>query len=511
MNQNPESHSQGRKGLAEKAISGAKWTYIGTAVKVVAQFLGQILLSRILGPTSVGQFAYAFLVVSLVTLILEMGLGSALVQRPVLDRRTIGIVTSRLTIVGTVGALVQWYFAELIAVKVFNQPSAIDVIQAMSGSYIVSALSVPLIAQLRREMAFREIQRSQTYSYLVSYLLIGVAAAALGAGVWSLVIAWYSNLVLQLILLVRALPQSISFAMPFQRIGVEVYGIFIVSTNIINWLIDSLPSFLVGRFWGTTSLGLYNTSSNLVRAPANHLVTALQQILFATVSRLQRDDRVSVLAYKIAVSVVLSVALPLFLYIALASNLIVSFLLGSKWEGAALLLQPLSLAMIPHALMAIAGPVLNGKGNPERELIAQSVSLLVILFLFSACVGYPVDVLAWGVFVGFLIRSLLMTYVVTRNLGLTFRSVCGVFFPPLMIGFVFFVASIISLGFMGEAGMAEVSILLLSFLFSMVACLVALTLVPRVFVTQEIAWLLKRIFGSHKSRVLNRISSRAWL
>ncbi len=168
------------KGLADKAISGAKWTYLGTVGRIIAQFLGQILLSRILGPAPVGMFAYSFLVVSLMTLILEMGLGSALVQRQELDRRTIGVASSRLVVAGSIGAVAQWFLAEAIATNVFNQPTAALLIQVMSGSYILSAISVPIIAQLRRNMAFRDLQKSQMYSYFVSYLIVGVVAALLG-------------------------------------------------------------------------------------------------------------------------------------------------------------------------------------------------------------------------------------------------------------------------------------------------------------------------------------------
>lgn len=153
-----------------------------------------------------------------------------------------------------------------------------------------------------------------------------------------------------------------------------------------------------------------------MRAPANHLVVSLQSALFPAsaragdnLARLQRG-------YLAVVSAVALVALPLFFTGAATADTVVLALYGAGWGEAGNMLAPLSLAMACHSLMALAGPVLAGKGRPGIELRVQVWTGLIFVFLLVAAATRSVQAVAWAVLFVYLVRLIWITGAALREL-----------------------------------------------------------------------------------------------
>ena len=181
------------RSISERALSALRWNYLGTAGRIAAQLIAQIMLARLLGPEPTGVFACAFLVVSLCALVVEMGLGAGLVQAPQLDAREIATVSTRLLLLGLMFSLAIYATADVIAQQVFSTPEASAVIRAMAPALLISAAAFPASALLRRELEFGVVQAAEVGSYVFGYLIVGLSCAFLGLGVWSLVAAWYAQ------------------------------------------------------------------------------------------------------------------------------------------------------------------------------------------------------------------------------------------------------------------------------------------------------------------------------
>ena len=69
------------KSLTEKALSATKWNYLGTVGRILAQTIAVIILARLLGPEAFGLFAIAILITGISSIVIDMGLGSALIQK----------------------------------------------------------------------------------------------------------------------------------------------------------------------------------------------------------------------------------------------------------------------------------------------------------------------------------------------------------------------------------------------------------------------------------------------
>lgn len=424
----PNPHS-----LTERSLRAIKWNYLGTIGRILAQFVSLIVLARLLGPEPTGLFGYAMLVVSFTALATEMGLGAALVQTATLSRAQLGSAVSRLLLVAIAASCALFVFADWLAITVFHAPDAAPVMQAIAPTFVVSALSIPPAVLLRRELQFRALTLIGLGSYFFGYVIVGVGIALAGGGVWSLVAAWYAQNLTGCIAMNLVARRSLAFGNPLRLEKMGGFGAIIMVTYLINWTIDNATHFMVGRVFGPAALGALTVANNLVRTPASHLVTNLQTVLFPASARAQHNPAALRRAYLTALAGVGFVAMPLFAGAAAAAHLVVDALLGAKWSVAGPLLAPLALAMIPHSLMAIAGPMLGGKGEPQVELKVQALTATLLIAALYWAAKFSLAALAWVLCGVFLVRFLIMTYALAKRIDVSFADVLGALRGGLML------------------------------------------------------------------------------
>jgi PST family polysaccharide transporter len=321
----------------------------------------------------------------------------------------------------------------VIATQVFAAPQAAPVLRAMAPTLVVGAATAAATASLSRDIEFKVIQLAGLGSYVIGYLVFGVAAATLGLGVWSLVIAWHVQTVLACAAMLWFSPHRLRPGNPFRTLAIARFGAVVMVTNMVNWVIDNGPHVAIGRWLGATALGQYTVSNNLVKVPADHLVRNLQAVLFPLASRAQDNDAGLRRAYLTVLGGVALVALPLFSFIAVMAEPIVLLLLGSKWQVAADILAPLSIAMIGHAIEALCGPVLGGRGEPKLELRVKAVTLGVMLAVLAVTASLSLAAVGWGVAAVYFFRWVWMNAAVMNRLSIGAIDVSRALLGPLIV------------------------------------------------------------------------------
>ncbi|MBA3073177.1 MAG: oligosaccharide flippase family protein [Anaerolineae bacterium] len=74
-------NDSGNKQTIKLAVKGFSWNISGSLIRSIVGFFVNIILARLLGPEPFGIIAIALLIISIGNLVIESGLGSALVQQ----------------------------------------------------------------------------------------------------------------------------------------------------------------------------------------------------------------------------------------------------------------------------------------------------------------------------------------------------------------------------------------------------------------------------------------------
>jgi O-antigen/teichoic acid export membrane protein len=419
--------------LTDRSLRAVKWNYLGVLARIVSQLIVQITLARLLGPNTFGLFATAVLAIGVGNVIVEMGLGSALVQKRALSETDIRFAFTWVLISGISIAFAVFLLAEHIA-EFFNDHRIAAVLRGLTPVLIVQALTVVPSSLLKRELAFKTIQGVQIVSYIGGFLVIGVGAALLGGGAWSLVAAWIgqTGIAAAILLFIKRHPAKLLL---LEKGALKGFGLRVLITNIANWTIENVDNLLVSRFLGPAALGLYSVSYNLVRNPTNHLVVTLQNVLFPASARAQDNQDGLRRAYLTVLAGVALIAFPLFAGAAAISGTMVAALFGERWVEAGPVLLPLALSMILHSAMT-GSVVLWATNQVEKEMRVQVRVMLILVPVLVAAAQISLIVVAWAVFVLYSLRAAWLVAVILKTLRLTwqhfFSAVKGGFFLAIL-------------------------------------------------------------------------------
>jgi PST family polysaccharide transporter len=409
----------GHMSVVRGPISGwqaLKWNYLGNLTRGMSQFLIGVLLARLLGPGPFGIVALAWMVLGLGRLVADLGFGAALVQRATLspiEQRFIFTCQMGFALVLTGAGCLS---AGAIAAY-FHKPEASAPLMAMFLLFVIDCPGQNAAAMLRRALNFKTVQQVGIASYLCGYLAVGVPAAFLGAGAWSLVAAQLTQSVLSTAMLLRAAPIPLMPCFRCGTPGLARFGLKVTVANLSSWAISNLDTVFVGRAFGVAGLGLYSRALNLLNTPMSMIATGFQGVLFAACSRQQHDaGRLKTIYLETSAAVAL-VCIPLFATAASIPATLVLGVYGDRWAASIPLVTPLALAVLVNALLAINGPILMAGDQVGVELRTQACTVLLFVPALFVAVRYTMAVAAWTVFAAYSLRWALLTAATLRLTG----------------------------------------------------------------------------------------------
>lgn len=401
--------------LTKRAVSAAKWNYLGNGVKVLLQFLIGVWLARLLGPEAFGVVAIAWLMIGVGKLISDFGFSAALIQRPDLTDRDVGYIFTIQVLIGFSLSLLGFVFASQIA-AFFNHSPAEPVIAVMAWLFLIQAVGQTTTAALNRALRFKFSQQANVATYLLGYVGIGLPMAYLGYGAWSLVAAQMTQAVAYTAIVLIKSGVAIRPRLRPSKPGLFSFGGKVIGANLCSYAIINLDSFIVGKYLGVTQLGIYNRAMSLLGTPNGVIVSSLQSVLFSAASREQNNPESIKRSFLAATEFVGLVSLPIFLTVAVVPDVVVLGIYGESWREAISPLVPLALAMPVHAFLAVIGPVLMAINRTELEVYAQLVALLISVPLLILAGMQSLETLAWAVLVAYLIRWI--TLLVAARIGM---------------------------------------------------------------------------------------------
>lgn len=410
--------------IKKLSYTSFRWNIAGSAIRYGAGFLINIVLARLLGPEPYGLVALSTVVISIGNLVVDSGLNAGLVQKEELEEESIKFVFTIQIVLG-IGIYTLIILCSQFISDLFHQPEVGSVLRILSLTIIFQAASQTSLGLLKRNLAFNRIQQAQVISYLIGYLLIGVPLAFANQGVWSLVFAQLSQSFINMVLVYSFIRHPIGIQL-HDKYGISKFGMKILGANIANWIISNLDSALIGRHFGSTTLGFYNRAMSLASTPVGIVVTASQGVLFSASSRLQgsRDNvrRAFIKTFRLFSEILI----PFLICVSITAGPIIDFVYGSKWSQTVPFVKVLAIALAFFALMAIEGPVLAGIGKPEIELRIQWIVAVVDIIVLFVAAQFSITYVIWAVLGIYIFRFILMTNFTFKAIQIPFTEFMGI-------------------------------------------------------------------------------------
>jgi O-antigen/teichoic acid export membrane protein len=401
--------------------SGVRWSGISMLGREVSGAVFTILLARIVGPQDFGIAAQAVVYIGVVSVLLDQGFSTALIQRKDITPELPGVIVSVNVAVGAALTALTIVIAPLWA-SFMHTPALTLVLVALSPTLFIRSAAITPRTMLMRSMQFRKIGIADAVA-VISGGTLGLAVAIIWASYWAVVVQIVSTEIVTLWILLgmgagyrpnlhlRQLGEIAAFSWRAFAAGLLLNS---VSRNIDN--------VLIGRFQGAQALAFYGLAYRLLLLPVQLATTSVGTVLFPAFSRLADDAATLPGEMARATRALAVLSLPTMGLVAAAAPQLVPMIFGSQWGPAIPIVQVLAIAGAMQAIYKPSTtPLVLGVGRPR--LVLRYAWVTTIVATVGIVVGLPFG--PFGVAIGYSAATGLLLpveWLIRRHiLGMTVR------------------------------------------------------------------------------------------
>ena len=372
--------------LKEKTIRGGLARLCAQGASFLLRVGSLMILARLLSPKDFGLVGMVTAFTGVLALFRDFGLSAAAVQRATVTQEQISTLFWINILLGALLGLAAVAMAPTIA-AFYHEPQLFGVTVVLAAGFLINAAGVQHSALLQRRMRFTALAVISVVS-LIGGIAVAIGGARAGYGYWALVA----------MTITQPLIATIGFwlaacwvpGMPRRRSGIRSlthFGGILTLNGLVAYVAYNAEKVMIGRFWGADAIGIYGRAYQLINIPTENLNSAVGEVAFSALSRLQ-DDSIRLRSYFLkGFSLVLGLTLPSTITCALFADDVVFVLLGPKWKDTAAIVRLLAPTIAIFAIINPLGWLMYSIGLVRRSL---KIALVFAPIMIAGCaVGLP--------------------------------------------------------------------------------------------------------------------------
>lgn len=357
-------------------LSSLFWSFMEQGGSKVTQLLVQLVLARILAPEAFGVLAILLVFTQVADSIAQSGMGTALIQRE--GAESLEYSTALWMSLALALALYAGLFVLAPAVgRFYDMAELAEPLRVISLTFVFNSFNSIQRSYLQKRMDFRTLCKANVLAIVASGAL-GIASAALGWGVWALVVQYVSQAALACGVLLVMSPWRPALVFD-ARVARELYsyGWKICLTGVLGTVYTSVSELILGKTCSKADLGLYSQGRKWPNAGIQLFSNALQNVFLPRFASLQNDAD----ALRQSMSKMLRdgsfLVIPVSCFTSVASEALVSILLGDAWVECAPVFSLACLGNVVLILQLVNLRAYMALGRSDIYLVLQVAKVLV--------------------------------------------------------------------------------------------------------------------------------------
>lgn len=470
--------------LKDQAVNSIMWTTIKTGVNSLAAPLLLVFKARYLSPTEFGVMAIISVFVSLISVLENFGVSTAIIQKDEISKNE----RSSLFIFQTVFSIVIGILIVLISPVLssfYDMTALVELLPILSLSVFLNGPVILFTAFLEKELHFKALSIIQMIRE-AALVIATVVLLMLDFGLYGVVIGQVISVaVMAILIIIEAyrvdllhlyLHFNIREIKPFIK-----FGAFIAAKQMMTQITHHIDELIIGYFLSTETLGLYHFAKNMLGKLRILITTSFAKVMFPLLSKVKNNRARLTNAYN-RISKYLGVfAFPIFIGIALIAHSFIPVLFGSEWLESTPFFVVLSLAYIPYILTAnLATSLLYSVNKPNlvlyTDIVVNSIYILMLLFFSWMEMGIYFVVAVYAVYL--VVKTMTLQFMTTLYLHSTFRSYLALF-KYTVIASIVMTVTVLGVRFLAAGNIGNLAEMIISILVGAVAYLGTYILIDR--------------------------------
>ncbi len=382
-------------GYTRNAIFGLSW--MGTLqvfIRVIA-LLKFIILARILSPPDFGLFGIVILIVGLLETITNLGIPLFFIQSREELKKYIDTAWVVNIVRGLVLSIVIFSVVPFVA-SFFADTRLKSLLYLASIIPLVKGFANPMVAKFQKDLAF-EKEFFLKIIPLVGDITISIVSAIIFRSPIALILGVLTASFLETVYSFFSVSPRPTLRFESNRFREIIhFSRWITLYSISTYLMNQLDSFAVGRYLGTTSLGIYQMAQKFSLVPMSEFSDVVFKVIFPIYIKIYKDKTRVKRAFLKTLVVIGSVGIITTVVLYFFRVQLIRFSVGEKWIEASTIIPIFAILGLFQGLLAPMGALFLANGR--QDLIAKLATIrliLLVFFIIPAVKGYGITGVAF--------------------------------------------------------------------------------------------------------------------
>lgn len=496
--------------LTQKTIRAGSWQFVSVAAKVIIQLFVIAILARHISPQEFGLIALANVALVFVEMFAEAGIGPAIIQRKNLTKDYIQAGFTLAVLSGIFFVAVLWLLAPLIA-NFFKSEQLTDVIRWLGLPILVIKFGTISRSLLERDMRFDKLAWVDIGSYSFGYAIVSITMAILGYGVWAIVAGKITQCCLQSMFSFLLCPHPIKPVFVVEKYkSIGIYGGGLTIARFFDTLASQGDIFIVGRFCGTSLLGIYERAASIMTMPGQYLGYVIDKAMFPAMSTIQDNSIRLQNAYLRAIGLVNIILVPFSVLMFLVAPELIGLLLGPNWTEAVIPFRILIITLSLRIVGNLSDTLVRATGAVYAS--ARRKPVFAFFVIFGSWVGqhWGIAGVAIAVNIAIVINYAIFTQLSMKLINMKFTTYFNDFKKGYLLGGILLIISFILISALRFYTNSAFIILSVGCIGSILLLLVIMFCFLPILLDNTIFWFLFQLMGENCWKlpvVGNRIKS----
>jgi len=349
--------------------------------ETVIQFIGVLVLARVLAPREIGTFSVAAFLMTLLHVFRDFGVVQYIISEHQLTRDKIRSAMGVAILLAQAVAAVMLASSSAVA-RFYANPELEPIMWVMAASFAISPFGSLLIGIYRREFRLKACFAIRVGSALAQ-VAVSIVLAMRGWGALSLAWANFAGIlafgVIANVVRSKDIPRWPRFTEMKETLS---YGGVSSLGNAANIAGTNLPDVVIGKAMNMAAVGYFSRATGLVTLFTRLITQALLPLVLPWFAQIRREGKDLAPPYLASVEQLTALAWPFFAGLMLLGYPMVRALYGLQWDASVPVMQLMCVggAVASVSLFASQVMVANGQvGDSTRfQLYTQPLRIVAV-------------------------------------------------------------------------------------------------------------------------------------
>lgn len=432
------------------------WRFAERSGAQGVSFIVQLILARLLAPEDYGTVAIIAVVINILGVFVDSGLGNALIQKK--DADDIDFSTVFYTNIAFCVLLYALLFLGAPLIGTFYQnPQLIPLVRVLGLTLIISGVKNVQQAYVSRNLIFKRFFFA-TLGGTIGAAVVGIGMAAAGLGVWALVAQQLFNLTVDTLILWLTVKWRPIRAFSIERLKeLFSYGWKFVASGLLNEIYSNIRQLIIGKMYSADSLAFYNRGEKFPSFIVTNINSSIDSVLLPAMS-VQQDaiDRLRAMTRR-AIKTSVYIMAPLMVGMAITAPVFVRLLLTEKWLPCVPYVRIFCVTYLFYPIHTANLNAIKAMGRSDLFLKMEIQKKIIGIILLLSTMWFGVMAMAYSLLVGSVLSQIINSWPNRKLLQYTYLQQLRDILPSILLALVMGVA-VLAVPLMGMSSLPTLAL-----------------------------------------------------